>query len=185
MSIKDCLRCLVVCEGNPVLVGESVFALNVIDGYNSYSMTLIITTNSVPDLLTVAISSIRIFDETISITWTISDADGDIGLLNSVTFAGGSIEQGTECTGANLMTCVTNTERTLEGTYTVEAKVWDSHAQEWSNTATQDVTLTKIETVQDVAESESQIGDWVLPIGLGLLVILLGGYFIQSRKSSP
>ena len=83
-----------------------------------------------------------------------------------------------------MMTCVTNTERTLEGTYTVEAKVWDSHAQEWSNTATQDVTLTKIETVQDVAESDSQIGDWVLPIGLGLLVILLGGYLIQSRKSS-
>lgn len=175
----------VVFAGNPDMFGESEFTLNVSDGSNSDSMTLIITTNSVPDLPTVAISSISILDETISITWTISDADGDIGLLNSVTFAGGSIEQGTECTGANLMTCVTNTERTLEGTYTVEAKVWDSHAQEWSNTATQDVTLTKIETVQDVAESESQIGDWVLPIGLGLLVILLGGYLIQSRKSSP
>jgi len=174
----------VVFAGNPDMFGESEFILNVSDGSNSDSMTLIITTNSVPDLPTVAISSISILDETISITWTISDADGDIGLLNSVTFAGESIEQGTECTGANMMTCVTNTERTLEGTYTVEAKVWDSHAQEWSNTATQDVTLTKIETVQDVAESDSQIGDWVLPIGLGLLVILLGGYLIQSRKSS-
>ena len=174
----------VVFAGNPDMFGESEFTLNVSDGSNSDSMTLIITTNSVPDLPTVAISSISTLGDTISITWTISDADGDIGLLNSVTFAGESIEQGTECTGANLMTCVTNTGRTFEGTYTVEAKVWDSHAQEWSNTATQDVTLTKIETVQDVAESDSQIGDWVLPIGLGLLVILLGGYLIQSRKSS-
>jgi uncharacterized integral membrane protein len=35
---------------------------------------------------------------------------------------------------------------------------------------------------QDEAESEVAIGDWVLPIGLGLIVILLGGYLILSKR---
>ncbi|MBT4982748.1 MAG: hypothetical protein HOM47_02360 [Euryarchaeota archaeon] len=173
-----------VIAGNPNMFGVSQFNLNVSDGSNSDNMTLIITTNSVPDLPTVTISSVSTLGDTISILWTIEDVDGDTGLVKSVTFAGESIELGTECTGIELMTCITDTKRGPDGIYTVEAKVWDGHAQEWSNTATQDVELTKVETVADDTESEIAIGDWVLPIGLGIFVTLLAGYLIQSKKKT-
>jgi hypothetical protein len=61
-------------------------------------------------------------------------------------------------------------------------KVWDGVAQEWSNTATKDVDVENVVISQDEAESEVAIGDWVLPIGLGLIVILLGGYLILSKR---
>jgi hypothetical protein len=99
-----------------------------------------------------------------------------------VTFDGNSIEQGTDCLGDTLLTCVTNTPSRDEGTYTVEVKVWDGVAQEWSNTASKDVEIKDIVISQDDAESEVAIGDWVLPIGLGLMVLLLGGYLILSKK---
>jgi len=44
------------------------------------------------------------------------------------------------------------------------------------------VDVKSVVTLQDEPESEVSIGYWVLPIGLGLLVILLVGYMIQSRK---
>ena len=69
-----------------------------------------------------------------------------------------------------------------EGIYTVEVKVWDSHAQEWSNNVTQEVEVKALVVTLDDTESENAIGDWVLPIGLGLIAILLVGYMIQSRK---
>ena len=64
----------------------------------------------------------------------------------------------------------------------MEVKVWDSHAQEWSNNATQEVEVKALVVTLDDTESENAIGDWVLPIGLGLIAILLVGYMIQSRK---
>jgi hypothetical protein len=173
-----------IIAGNPDLFGISQFELNVSDGTNVSFMTLTINTKSVPDLPIVGISTVSVVGDSISVLWTISDVDGDVGLLKLVTFAGEAIDTGTECTGGTLLTCVTDYRLTskTEGLFTVEAKVWDSHAQEWSNTASKDVDVKSVVTLQDEPESEVSIGYWVLPIGLGLLVILLVGYMIQSRK---
>jgi hypothetical protein len=171
-----------VFAGNPDLFGISQFTVNVSDGSSNSSMSLVINTKSVPDLPVVGISTIDVDSNAISILWTISDKDGGAGLIYSVTFAGESIEQGTECIGDKLLTCVTNTPTGPEGTFTVEVKVWDGVAQEWSNTATKDVDVENVVISQDEAESEVAIGDWVLPIGLGLIVILLGGYLILSKR---
>ncbi len=171
-----------VFAGNPDLFGISQFEVNVTDGSNYSTMSLVLNTKSVPDLPVVGVSSIDLDGNTISILWTIADNDGDTGLIYSVTFAGESIEQGTECAGNKLLTCVTSSGLGEDGIYTVEIKVWDSHAQEWSNNVTQEVEVKALVITQDDAESETAIGDWVLPIGLGLLVILLLGYMIQSKK---
>ena len=171
-----------VFAGNPDLFGISQFEVNVTDGSNYSTMSLVLNTKSVPDLPVVGVSSIDLDGNTISILWTIADNDGDAGLIYSVTFAGESIEQGTECAGNKLLTCVTSSGLGGDGIYTVEIKVWDSHAQEWSNNVTQEVEVKALVITQDDAESETAIGDWVLPIGLGLLVILLLGYMIQSKK---
>jgi hypothetical protein len=171
-----------VFAGNPDLFGISQFTVNVSDGSSNSSMNLVIDTKSIPDLPVVGISTIDVDGNTISILWTISDKDGGAGLIYSVTFAGESIEQGTECIGDKLLTCVTNTATGPEGTYTIEVKVWDGVAQEWSNTATKDVEVENVVIPQDDAESELAIGDWVLPIGLGLMVILLAGYLILSKR---
>ena len=173
-----------VLIGNLDLHGTSQFEINVSDGFNVSSMNLTVTTKSVPDLPVVGISSIDVSGGMMTVLWTISDSDGDVGLLYSVTLAGESIEDGTECTGDKMMTCITQNSQGPDGTYSVEVKVWDGHAQEWSNTATQDVEFTKVVISQDDTGSEVAIGDWVLPIGLGLLAILLVGYLIQSRKQS-
>lgn len=173
-----------IIAGNPDLFGSSQFELNVSDGSSFSSMTLIINTNSQPDLPIVDIATVSVIGDSISVLWTISDADGDVGLLKSVTFAGESIEDGTVCNGEILLTCITDYRRTSseEGVFTLEVKVWDGNAQEWSNTASKDVEIKAIVVLQDESESEINIGNWVLPIGLGLLVILLVGYLIQSRK---
>ena len=171
-----------VIAGNPDLFGISEFTVNVSDGSSNSSMSLTVDTKSVPDLPVVGISTIDVDGNTISILWTISDKDGGAGLIYSVTFAGESIEQGTECAGDKLLTCVTNTKTGPEGTFTVEVKVWDGVAQEWSNTVSKDVEVKNVVISQDDAESEVAIGDWVLPIGLGLMVILLAGYLILSKR---
>ena len=171
-----------VFAGNPDLFGISQFEVNVTDGSNYSTMSLVLNTKSVPDLPVVGISSVDLSGNSISILWTIADNDGDAGLIYSVTFAGESIEQGTECIGNKLLTCVTTSVLGEDGVYTVEVKVWDSHAQEWSNNVTQEVEVKALVVTQDDTESENAIGDWVLPIGLGLVVILLLGYMIQSRK---
>tara|TARA_B100000700_G_scaffold173750_1_gene191963 strand:+ start:5019 stop:7460 length:2442 start_codon:yes stop_codon:yes gene_type:complete len=168
--------------GNPDLFGSATYTINVSDGLNYSSATLDVKINSVPDLPTVSISSIDIDANSISILWTISDNDGNAGLVYSVTFAGESIELGTECTGTKLLTCLTTTKVGPVGIFTIEAKVWDSHAQEWSNTASQDVEIEEKTDSQDDASSEISIGEWVLPVGLGLIVLLLVGYMVQSRK---
>ena len=171
-----------VIAGNPDLFGISEFELNVTDGSNYSIMTLVVDTKSVPDLPVVSISSIAVESNSISILWIIEDRDGDTGLVYSVTFAGESIEQGTECTGNKLLTCLTYSGAGTDGTFTVEIKVWDSHAQEWSNNVSQEVEVKTPVIPQDDTESEISIGDWVLPIGLGLIAILFIGYLIQSRK---
>ena len=171
-----------VIAGNPDMFGASQFEVNVSDGSNFSLMTIDVDTKSVPDLPTVAISSIEVDGNTISILWTISDADGAVSLLNSVMLSDESIETGTECTGSTLMTCATYASTGPDGVYTVEVKVWDGNAQQWSNTVTQEIEVKAKVSTQDDSESEVEISDWVLPIGLGLVVLLLVGYMIQSRK---
>ena len=171
-----------VFAGNPDLFGISQFEVNVTDGSNYSTMSLVLNTKSVPDLPVVGVSSIDLSGNAISILWTIADNDGDAGLIYSVTFAGESIELGTECAGNKLLTCVTSSGLGEDGIYTLEVKVWDSHAQEWSNSVTQEVEVKALVVTLDDTESENAIGDWVLPIGLGLIAILLIGYMIQSRK---
>ena len=173
-----------VIAGNPDLFGISQFEVNVTDGSNYSSMTLIVDTKSVPDLPTVGISSVSVEGETISVLWTISDQDGDVGLIKSVKFAGESIEVGTECSGETLLTCITQyrLKNVEEGTYTLEVQVWDNAAQEWSNNATQDVKITSTVVAQDETESSNDIADWILPIGLVVIGLLLVGYFLSKRK---
>ena len=134
-----------------------------------------------PDLPFVQISSLSDDRGTVSILWTISDSDGASGLVYSVTLAGEAIEAGTECVGVTLMTCATYGQVSDAGTYTVEVKVWDNVAQVWSNNVTQEIVVQQEITTQEVAESDS-ISDWILPIGLGLVAILLIAYLIQSRR---
>ena len=173
-----------VIAGNPDLFGISQFEINVTDGSNYSSMTLIVDTKPVPDLPTVGISSVSVEGESISVLWTISDQDGDVGLIKSVIFAGESIEFETECSGETLLTCITQYRlKNMEvGTYNLEVKVWDNVAQEWSNNASQEVEITSTVVAQDDAESSNDIADWILPIGLVVIGLLLVGYFFSKRK---
>ena len=168
--------------GNPDLFGIASYTIEVSDGLNSTSAVFNVKVNSVPDLPTVAISSIDVERNLVSILWTISDKDGNTGLVYSVNFDNQSIEQGTECTGTVLLTCLTTTKATLDGFYTAEVKVWDSNAQQWSNTALQEIEVIPQVETKDDSESEIEIGEWVLPIGLGLVLLLLVGYMLQSKK---
>ena len=169
--------------GNPNQFGTTTFTIEVSDGSNSTSAVFNVKVNSVPDLPTVAISSVDVDGNLVSILWTISDNDGKTGLVYSVKFDNKSIEQGTECTGSVLLTCLSTTKATLDGVYTAEVKVWDNNAQQWSNNDTLEIEVVpKVETKDD-SESDIEIGDWVLPIGLGLVVLLLIGYMFQSRKN--
>ena len=77
---------------------------------------------------------------------------------------------------------MSDTRSTSVGTFILEVKVWDNVAQEWSNTATKEVTITPQAETKDDSESELEIGEWVLPIGLAVIVLLLLGYMLQSRK---
>ena len=168
--------------GNPNLFGTASYNLTVNDGQNSTSTTLNVEVNSVADLPTVSISSVDVDGDLVSILWTISDNDGNTGLVYSVMFDNRSIEQGTSCTGTVLLTCLSDTRSTSVGTFILEVKVWDNVAQEWSNTATKEVTISPQAETKDDSESELEIGEWVLPIGLAVIVLLLLGYMLQSRK---
>jgi hypothetical protein len=168
--------------GNPNLFGTATYNLTVSDGQNSTSTILNVEVNSVADLPTVSISSVDVDGDLVSVLWTISDNDGDVGLVYSVMFDNRSIEQGTSCTGTFLLTCLSDTRSNSVGTFILEVKVWDNVAQEWSNTATKEVTISPQAETKDDSESELEIGEWVLPIGLAAIVLLLLGYMFQSRK---
>ena len=170
-----------VLIGLPNLHGETSLIANVSDGDNYSTIQIEVTVKSVPDLPFVQISSLSDDRGTVSILWTISDNDGASGLVYSVTLAGEAIEAGTECVGVTLMTCATYGQVSNAGTYTVEVKVWDNVAQVWSNNVTQDIVVQQEIKTQEVTESNG-ISDWILPIGLGLVAILLIAYLIQSRR---
>ena len=167
---------------NPNMHGLASYTVNVSDGYNSSSTQLNIEIISVPDLPTVSIQSVDISGNVMSLLWTISDEDGNEGLIYSVTFANNSIEQNTECTGSVLLTCLTSTNTNQEGIFVLEVKVWDGIAQVWSNVASQEVEISKPEIATDESESELPIAEWLLPIGLGIVVILLLAYMVMTRR---
>ena len=167
---------------NPNMHGLASYTINVSDGYNSSSTQLNIEIISVPDLPTVSIQSVDISGNLMSLLWTISDEDGNEGLIYSVIFANNSIEQNTECTGTVLLTCLTSTNTNQEGTFLLEVKVWDGNAQVWSNVASEEVEITAPTTTTDDSESELPIAEWLLPIGLGIVVILLLAYMVMTRR---
>ena len=168
--------------GKPNMNGVSEFTVNVTDGGNYSNMVITVNTQSVADLPTVAISSIKVDLDRISLLWTISDSDGDIGLLKSVKLAGEESLGEITCTGTTFLTCATYFENVDEGSYILEIKVWDSNAQVWSNIVTQEVEVDSIRTSDDNSNSDNAFGQWILPIGLALVAILLIIYLLQSRR---
>ena len=171
-----------VLAGNPDMFGLASYTIDVNDGDSTISANLDVRIKSVPDLPTVGISSIDVDGNTVSILWTISDKDGELGLVYSVKLDNQSIEVGTECTGNVLLTCLTTSMTPGVGSHTIEVKVWDSGAQVWSNTMSQDFEVETTSIPQDDTESEIEVGEWILPIGLGLVVLLLIGYMVLSRR---
>ena len=169
--------------GNPDLFGQASYNIDVTDGNSTISATLEVKIKSVPDLPTVDISTIDVDGNTVSVLWTISDKDGEMGLVYSVKLDNQSIEVGTECTGSSLLTCLTTSMTPEVGLHTIEVKVWDSGAEVWSNTVTQEFEVVASSNSQDNAESEIEVGEWILPIGLGLVILLLLGYMVLSRKN--
>ena len=103
-------------------------------------------------------------------------------MIYSVKFANNSIEQNTECTGNVLLTCLTTSNTNQVGTFEVEVKVWDGNAQVWSNVETKEIDLVPATNTNDDSESEIVVSDWLLPIGLGIVVILLLGYMVMTKK---
>ena len=166
----------------PNLFGDATYTLNVSDGYNSTTATLNININSVPDLPIVGISSIDHSGNVLSILWTISDEDGDAGLIYSVMFANNSIEQNTDCTGSTLLTCLTTTNTNQEGTHSVEVKVWDGNAQQWSNVASGEIKIESMRNVVEESDSGLELGEWIIPVGAGIILLMLVGYVTISRK---
>ena len=61
--------------------------------------------------------------------------------------------------------------------------MWDGNAQEWSNTVTREFEIRTNTEVNNNADSEGTLSEWILPIGLGFVTILLIGYMLQSRKN--
>ena len=169
--------------GNPDLFGQASYTIDVSDGDSTISATLDVKIKSVPDLPTVDISTIDVNGNTVSVLWTISDKDGEMGLVYSVKLGNQSIEVGTECTGSSLLTCLTTSMTPEVGFHTIEVKVWDSGAEVWSNTASQEFEVVASSNSQDNAESEIEVGEWILPIGLGLVILLLLGYMVLSRRN--
>ncbi len=171
-----------ILAGNPDLFGLASYTIDVSDGDSNISATLDVKIKSVPDLPTVDISTIDVDGNTVSILWTISDKDGELGLVYFVKLDNQSIEVGTECTGTVLLTCLTTSLTPAVGMHSIEVKVWDSGAEVWSNTVSQEFEVVTTTNSQDDAESEIEVGEWILPIGLGLVVLLLIGYMVLSRR---
>ena len=170
--------------GKPNQFGSSTLTMTVSDGSSNDTMDLIVNIQSVPDLPTVAINSLTADDYTVTLLWTINDKDGPDNLLHSINFDGNDVMAAdTECTGIEVQTCATYIDRSagMSGWYTLEVKVYDNYAQTWSNTATQNVELQELKQIEQVDESEG-LGDWVLPVGLGAIVLLLVIVLFTTRK---
>jgi hypothetical protein len=155
--------------------GESEYILNVSDGNSAAYLELTLVVNSVADLPTIAITSFSVIEQDVAMLWVISDEDGLASLVFNITFDQAEIHHETICSGETQITCSTSFSRPGEdnGIKRIEVNVWDGHAKQWSNTAYQDYEFKEPVPEKTITDSQSAFGEWVLPIGLGVIVLLL------------
>ena len=160
------------------------YSLIVDDGNSNVSGTLSITIESVVDLPVISITSLSAREGQISMLWVIDDADGLSGLIHNITYEGDLINHQTECIGERYITCSTVYKHPANhtGWKRMEIGVWDTYAQEWSNFAYQNV---EIEEAKPIVEDQSSgdIPQWVLPVGLGVIALLLFAIIRQGKSS--
>jgi len=150
------------------------YSLVVDDGNSNVTGILSITIEPVVDLPIISITSLSSREGQISMLWVIDDADGLNGLIHNITYEGDSINHQTDCIGERYITCSTVYKYPANhtGWKKIEVSVWDTYAQEWSNI---DFENVEIEEVKPIAEDQSsgEIPQWVLPVGLGVIALLL------------
>jgi len=158
------------------------YSLVVDDGNSNISGTLSITIEPVVDLPMISITSLSAREGQISMLWVIDDADGLSGLIHNITYDGDLINHQTECTGERYITCSTVYKHPANhtGWKRIEVRVWDTYGQEWSNMAFQNI---EIEEPKPIAEDTSggEIPQWVLPVGLGVIALLLFAVIRQGK----
>jgi len=161
--------------GSPNMHGESEYILNVSDGNSAAYLELTLVVNSVADLPTIAITSFSVIEQDVAMLWVISDEDGLTSLVFNITFDQAEIHHETICSGETQITCSTSFSRPNEdnGIKRIEVNVWDGHAKQWSNTAYHDYEFKEQVPEKIVTDSQSSFGEWTLPLGLGIIVLLL------------
>jgi hypothetical protein len=161
--------------GSPNMYGESEYIVNVSDGTSSAYLELTLVVNSVADLPTIAITSFSVIEQDVAMLWVISDEDGLKNLVFNITFDEGEVQHETICSGETQITCSTSFTRPGQdsGIKRIEVMVWDSHAQQWSNSVYQDYDFREPAPKIEVTDSQSNLGEWTLPVGLGVIVLLL------------
>ncbi|HIF46546.1 MAG TPA: hypothetical protein EYQ73_07155 [Candidatus Poseidoniales archaeon] len=169
--------------GQPNMYGEETITLNVSDGTSTDILNVTIRVISVADLPTVDISSVSTFNGEVSLLWTIGDADGIDGLIFNITFEGEPVEDRTECSGTIQATCSSYFPRigNDSGWKRIEVKVWDSQAQQWSNTDFESYDFSEV-IIEDNSENTDEIPAWLLPVGMGMVIMLLVA--LLSRKKN-
>jgi hypothetical protein len=172
-----------IIAGHPNEHGFSQeYSLLVDDGNSNISGTLSITIEPVVDLPMISITSLSAREGQVSMLWVIDDADGLSGLIHNITYDGDLINHQTECTGERYITCSTVYKHPANhtGWKRIEIRVWDTYGQEWSNMAFQNV---EIEEPKPIVEDKSggEMPQWVLPVGLGVIILLLFGVFRQGK----
>ena len=81
-----------------------------------------------------------------------------------------------------MLTCLTTTNTNQEGTHSVEVKVWDGNAQQWSNVASGEVKIESMRNIVEESDSGLELGEWIIPVGAGIILLMLVGYVTISRK---
>lgn len=175
---------MLVLYGNDNAFGSESFSVMVDDGSSNSTLDFNLVVMPVPDIPIVQISSIDTTATGVSVLWTISDSDGPEGHIKTVSLAGESIGFDTECNGDKYITCLTNYQFTNHsaGFYTLEVKVWDGFAETWSNIAFQNIEVVEKKTDDVSVESGGLDGMSLQIIAIFLIVVLLLGYAIQSKK---
>ena len=169
--------------GSPNMYGESEYIISVSDGDSSAYLELTLVVNSIADLPTIAITSFSVIEQDVAMLWVISDEDGLKNLLFNITIDEVIIHHETICSGNSQITCSTSFSLQGQeyGIMQIEVKVWDGHAQQWSNTAHQEYDFKESIPESTVSDSQSSLGEWTLPVGLGVIVFLL---IIVIRQTS-
>jgi hypothetical protein len=173
-----------IIAGKPNKFGLSQYNLSVSDGISNSSSNVTVTIQSVADLPLVDISSISYNTGVVSLLWTIQDPDGMSDLLINISVDEELAIHQTECMEGLVITCSSQITRLSSetGWYKYDVKVWDSHASQWSNTAFQSVEITQEKVQDEKSDSSLALGEWILPIGLGVVLLLLVGLLFARRN---